>query len=352
MRTFASLVAAVLGIVSLAWPQPLVGQTPEAETVNAASQTLTEIMAIPNRRIPETLLSEAEGIAIIPDLLKGGFVVGVRYGRGIVVVRDENRAWKPPAFVSLTGGSVGWQIGVQATDLILVFVTKNSVDGLMRGKFTIGADVAAAAGPIGRQATAATDARLKAEIYSYSRSRGLFAGVSLDGSALQIDNTANAIYYRGQPSPLPTSATRLLEQLARYTGAPASLPNLAPGPEDGSTPQTLTPVDVQAMRRQLATSSRQLYAILDENWKRYLALPAEVFSDSGNALPNAQALGQSLNRFEAIVSNPQYQTLVQRPEFQATHQLLKKYFQVLTRQTSGVLTLPPPPVAARPGDFR
>ena len=126
------------------------------------------------------------------------------------MVRDEQGAWQAPQFVSLTGGSVGWQAGVQATDVILVFKTQKSIQGLMEGKFTLGVDAAAAAGPVGREATAATDATLKAEIYSYSRSRGLFAGVSLDGSALQIEYEANQSYYRAPPAPsrATTSSTR------------------------------------------------------------------------------------------------------------------------------------------------
>ncbi len=116
-------------------------------------------MAIPASGIPASLLANAQGIVIIPDLVKGGFVLGVRHGRGIVMVRDERGFWRPPSFVTLTGGSVGWQIGLQVTDIILVFKTRSSVQGLLRGKFTLGADAAAAAGPVGREAAAATDTR-------------------------------------------------------------------------------------------------------------------------------------------------------------------------------------------------
>jgi lipid-binding SYLF domain-containing protein len=207
---------------------PKTAESREAAIMESACQVLNEIMAIPAKGIPRTLVADAQGIAIMPGLLKGGFVVGVRHGRGVVVVRDENRGWKPPTFITITGGSFGWQAGVQATDIVLVFRTKNSIEGLMRGKFTIGGGVAAAAGPVGRQAEAATDARLKAEIYSYSRSRGLFAGLALDGSVIHVDAQANAAYYRpmaagqtGQPQPLPPSAVRLLGEIAKYTSAEA-----------------------------------------------------------------------------------------------------------------------------------
>ena len=227
-RLFGSLALMVLVAA------PVYAQVREAATVDAASQVLMEIMRIPAWQIPASLLSDAKGIAILPNLVKGSFVVGVRHGHGVVVVRDEAGRWKPPVFVSMTGGSVGWQIGLQATDIILVFKTHKSIKGLLAGKFTLGADVAVAAGPLGREAAAATDTALKAEIYSYSRSRGLFAGVSLDGSALQINNEANAIYYGGptaspatappgQSIPVPPSAARLLDVVAHYT-APPRLP--------------------------------------------------------------------------------------------------------------------------------
>ena len=174
------IIAIAMGMFFVLSP-PSFAQMNEATTLASASQVLDEIMSISMRRIPESLLADAKGIAIFPNLLKGGLIVGVRYGRGVVVVRDQAGPWRPPVFVSLTGGSLGWQVGLQATDVILVFKTHNSVKNLMNGKFTLGLDVAAAAGPVGREATAATDATLRAEIYSYSRSRGLFAGLALDG---------------------------------------------------------------------------------------------------------------------------------------------------------------------------
>ena len=205
--------------------QPIVIESSSRETaeVEASCQVLKEIMETPVKEIPAALLADAQGIAVIPSLIKGGFIVGVRRGHGVVVVRDENNGWKPPVFVTVTGGSVGWQIGVQATDLILVFKTHKSIQKLLQGKFTIGADVAAAAGPIGREAAAATDATLNAEIYSYSRSRGLFAGISLDGSAVQIDSEANAHYYHvaalapSQIQVIPPSAQKLLIAIKQYT---------------------------------------------------------------------------------------------------------------------------------------
>ncbi len=225
----------VLAALLLLAAAPARGQYRETVIVNDARDVLNEIMSIPATGIPASLLANAQGIVIIPDLVKGGFVLGVRHGRGIVMVRDERGFWRPPAFVTLTGGSVGWQIGLQVTDIVLVFKTRSSVQGLLRGKFTLGADAAAAAGPVGREAAAATDTQLMAEIFTWSRSRGLFAGVSLDGSALQIDPAGNTAFYGGanvtdptQAIPVPASAIALMRQVGYYTGTPGESLTAAP----------------------------------------------------------------------------------------------------------------------------
>lgn len=204
----------------------------ETEIVRTAVEVLEEISAIPETGIPPTLLQNAHGIAVVPGVIKVGFVVGGRHGRGVVLVRDDRGGWSNPVFISLTGGSVGWQIGAQSTDVILVFKSGKSIDGIMKGKFTVGADAAVAAGPVGRSASASTDAQLKAEIYSYSRSRGLFAGVSVEGAALQIDEDANAAFYgkegvrageilKSEGIPSPPAAVRLKDFLAKNAGAKA-----------------------------------------------------------------------------------------------------------------------------------
>ena len=168
---------------------------PESQKIEEATTVLEQIMAIPEGAIPPSLLGNAYGIAIIPRVIKAGFIVGGRYGTGVVLVRGPGGAWSNPSFVSITGGSLGWQIGAQSTDVILVFKNPSSIEGLMKGKFTLGADAAVAAGPVGRRVEGATDVTLQSEILSYSRSRGFFAGVSLEGSALQIDAKRNANFY-------------------------------------------------------------------------------------------------------------------------------------------------------------
>jgi lipid-binding SYLF domain-containing protein len=166
----------------------------ESERVQGATNVFRQVTAIPDRSIPDFLLRDAHAIAIIPGMFKVGFVVGGQYGQG-VLLRQQDGRWSDPLFITVSGGSVGWQIGVQSTDIVLVFRTDHSLEDVLQGKFTIGVDVAAAAGPVGRSASALTDVQLKAEVYSYSRSRGFFAGLSLDGTVLQIDDSANHDFY-------------------------------------------------------------------------------------------------------------------------------------------------------------
>ena len=177
-------------------PSPLLGGDQETQTVVGAKQALDQFFAIQMESVPPAMLQAAEGIAIFPNMIKGGFIFGVNYGRGVLMVRNQDRSWSPPVMVTMGGGSVGFQAGVQAADIVLVFATPRSLQGILNGqKVTLGADASIAAGPVGRSAVAGTDARLGAEIYSYARSRGLFAGVSLGGSDLSIDNNANAVLY-------------------------------------------------------------------------------------------------------------------------------------------------------------
>jgi lipid-binding SYLF domain-containing protein len=168
---------------------------------------MKEIMDIPECAIPPSLLRNAQGSAILPDLLKAGFIFGGRYGAGVLLVRNEDRSWGNPVFFRLIGGSFGFQFGVQSTDAILVINTIRSLDAICGGKFTLGGDASIAAGPLGRQAEAATDILLRAEIYSYSRNRGLFLGLSLEGAAIQVDYGATASFYN-VPGLLPIDILR------------------------------------------------------------------------------------------------------------------------------------------------
>ena len=183
-------------------PAALAGSREEARLLEATS-ILEEAQAMPDQWAPEQLLRRAQGIAVLPHVIKGAIIVGGRGGKGVLVVRDAQGHWSNPAFISLGGASFGFQWGVQASDIILVFTTRKSIEGVTGGKITLGADASAAAGPVGRQVSAATDVGFDAEVYSYSRAKGLFAGLALDGTALTIDHRANAAYYQ-KPGVLPS----------------------------------------------------------------------------------------------------------------------------------------------------
>jgi lipid-binding SYLF domain-containing protein len=214
-----------------------------------ATEVLDQFIRIPENSIPPALLRGAYGVAVLPDVIKGGFFVGGRRGKGILVVRSANGEWSNPAFITLTGGSLGWQFGGQSTDLLLVFKSSKSIQNITRGKLTLGADAAIAAGPVGRQTAAATDLTLGAEVYSYSRSRGLFAGVAFEGAALRIDDAANQAFYGNkgitsqdvladQSLATPADARRFILALEQAT--PRLIPQtpeteLASGPEPSKT---------------------------------------------------------------------------------------------------------------------
>jgi SH3 domain-containing YSC84-like protein 1 len=166
----------------------------ETERVHAATDVIKEFTGI-KASIPHQLLEQYNGIVIIPHLLNAGFVVGGKRGRGVAMVKLDDGTWSDPVFVTLTGGSFGLQIGVQSVDLVLVFHHRGVLTQVKNGDFTIGGDISAAAGPVGRSGTASTDYALRAEVYSYSRSRGLFAGISINGADLAIDKSADANFY-------------------------------------------------------------------------------------------------------------------------------------------------------------
>ncbi len=201
----------------------------ELERVKDAIEVIEEMVVIPEEGIPEALLSKAYGIAIIPKVIKAAWVVGGRYGKGVLLVRNEKGRWGNPCFIRIAGGSVGWQIGVQSADIILVFKKRKSIESITEGKITLGADAGVAAGPIGRRAEVSTDIELEAEIFSYSKSKGLFAGVSIEGSAIQIDEKANASFYESdtisardilfdeKKLEVPAIARKLIRVLTEYT---------------------------------------------------------------------------------------------------------------------------------------
>jgi lipid-binding SYLF domain-containing protein len=198
-RLFASMAAAVL-ISSVAVASAVAGPREDARARNAV-RVLVDMQAIPESAIPDKLLDEARAIVVVPDTIKAGLIFGGRRGHGLMSVKNRDGTWSNPSFVRLTGGSVGLQAGVQSADVVLAFRSDRGLESIVNGKFTLGADAAVAAGPLGRNAATATDGELKAEIWSWSRARGLFAGVALDGAVLSIDDAANEAVYGRDTTP-------------------------------------------------------------------------------------------------------------------------------------------------------
>jgi len=248
----------------------------EDARVRNAMRVLSDIQSIPESSIPDKLLDEARAIVIVPDTIKVGFGVGGRGGRGVLAVRNADGRWSHPSFIRLAGGSFGFQIGVQSADVVMVFRDQRSLESIVNGKLTLGADAGVAAGPVGRSAEAATDGQLQAEIWSWSRARGLFAGVALDGAVLSIDNRANqAVYGHGttarmifenRPIHAPSSAAESLrEQLDMASAAARAV--------RGGTHQPAAVPVVAAPSVPQAPIHEPVFEPLDENPVQVESLP-------------------------------------------------------------------------------
>ncbi len=257
-RLFAALVGLALAIgVTGAH-----AQAREEGKLLLASQVLEELRNSRDQMIPDRLLERAYGIAVIPDMTKIAFFAGGRRGNGVLVYRGNDGRFTNPIFITMTGGSFGWQWGVQSTDIVLVFTTKRGVEGITGGKVTLGADASVAAGPVGRSASASTDVTFKAEVYSYSRNRGVFAGLAVDGTVISIDDDENEAFYRkhgvtasdiasGAVTTNDDSARRFLaavtnstrgEQTASAAPPPATASTTSPNPSQPTTPPQPSPL--------------------------------------------------------------------------------------------------------------
>ena len=218
------LKVALLGLLAMGAPL-LAGEA--IDRANRAGEVLDEVMMTPESSIPQDLLNKAHCVAIIPGVKKAGFIVGGRYGKGIISCRAPgNEAWTGPSAIRIEGGSVGLQIGGSSTDVVLLLMNKSGKDKLLSSRFTLGGDAAVAGGPVGRSAQAQTDAQMRAEILSYSRSRGVFAGVSLEGATLRQDADDNEELYGKRVTPKqildgelapPETVHSLMAALNRYS---------------------------------------------------------------------------------------------------------------------------------------
>jgi lipid-binding SYLF domain-containing protein len=235
-----TLVAALAVLAAIA-TSPAHAASREEDRVANAADVVDQLSRIPEKGIPPNLLSRAYAVAVIPNVYRAAFGLGARRGKGVLVIRLDDDSWSNPAFITLTGGSLGWQVGADSTDVILVFKTRKGVDGIANGKLTLGANASVAAGPIGRHTSVATDIVFEAEVYSYSRSRGLFAGVALEGAGVTMDRKSNARFYGAadmtpekifvsSPNVAPNIANTFVQVLTAQTASLPRSPGMQTGP--------------------------------------------------------------------------------------------------------------------------
>ena len=208
MKRFLAVVA-LLCVASIALASDPDEENKAEDRIKAAANVLDEIQSAPDQGVPEEVLGSAECVAIVPSMLKGGFIVGARYGRGVASCRTP-KGWSAPAFFSVQGGSVGLQIGGQAVDLVMLIMNQDGMRNLLSSKFKLGADASVAAGPVGRHAAADTDWKLRAQVLSYSRARGAFAGLELSGAAIKQDKDSTREFY-GRMVPFKTALTGTID---------------------------------------------------------------------------------------------------------------------------------------------
>ena len=233
-RSARSALLASLAVVGVLLLGPATAQRDESERFVDAAKVLELFTTDEEHGIPTDILQRARGIAVIPNLIRGGFLFGGRRGRGVIAIRSPNGEWSNPAFVTLTGGSFGAQFGAESADVVLVFANERAVRNMAQGKFTLGGDATAIAGPLGRRTQAAVTGR--AEVYVYMHSRGLFAGAAFEGTRLDIDQDASAAFYRdtsgvplgAQSDETPAPALPFLDALRTAAVLPATPSSVAP----------------------------------------------------------------------------------------------------------------------------
>jgi lipid-binding SYLF domain-containing protein len=243
MRTISTVSIAAFVLLAAGWlaADNAAAQTSDDVKLAQAAKVLHDFTSDEKEGIPVELLQRAHGVVVIPNLIRGGFFVGGRRGRGVLIVRTASGGWSNPAFVTLTGGSIGWQFGAESADVVLVLANERSVRNIKEGKFTFGGDAAAVAGPAGRRTTAAVTA--KSEVYIYAHGRGLFAGAAVEGARLDVDQDASAAFYAAdkraaplgeQSAATPASARRFLETVDGASAVVAEArPPSGPEPADG-----------------------------------------------------------------------------------------------------------------------
>ncbi len=292
MKKIALTILLISSITTWSWSQTRNAQTDRVQT---AATVLTQIMSAPDRAIPDGIMSGAKCIAIIPSSLKASFIFGANYGKGVATCRTEH-GWSAPVFFRLTGGSFGFQAGGQASDLVLIIRTADGMQHLLQSKFKLGADASAAAGPVGRDAQAMTDLTLRAQVLTYSRSRGLFLGVSLSGGVIRQDDGDTRAFYQGKnwtfysvlagEVPPPQDSLVLLNTVEKYAPTPkvraqatppvVTAPAMVATPADPAASTVTTPTPATASIPATASTPAEAMA------------PAEVPAAAADAAPESK----------------------------------------------------------------
>jgi SH3 domain-containing YSC84-like protein 1 len=252
MKKIVATALLTFSLTSWTWSQ---NRNAQVDRVQTASTVLNQIMSAPDRAIPDGIMSGAKCIAIVPSMLKASFVFGANYGKGVATCRTEH-GWSAPVFFKVTGGSFGFQAGGQASDLVLIIRTDDGMQHLLQSKFKLGADASAAAGPVGRDAQAATDLTLRAQVLTYSRSRGLFLGVSLSGGVIRQDDGDTRAFYGGKDWTFysllngqvaaPQDSLVLLNTVEKYAPTPKVRAQAAPAPVVTAPATVSSPVGTPA----------------------------------------------------------------------------------------------------------
>jgi lipid-binding SYLF domain-containing protein len=305
MKKIAVTILLFSSVTTWSWSQSRNAQTDRVQT---AATVLSQIMSAPDRAIPDGIMSGAKCIAIIPSSLKASFIFGANYGKGVATCRTDH-GWSAPVFFRLTGGSFGFQAGGQASDLVLIIRTADGMQHLLQSKFKLGADASAAAGPVGRDAQAMTDLTLRAQVLTYSRSRGLFLGVSLSGGVIRQDDGDTRAFYQGKDwtfysvlagqVPPPQDSMVLLNTVEKYAPTPRvraqATPPVVTAPAMGATPAdpaastVTTPAPATASTPTTAVSTPPTASTAERATAPAAATaPAEAPADETDAAPESK----------------------------------------------------------------
>ena len=292
MKKIVAVALLIFSMNTWAWSQ---NRNAQVDRVQTASTVLSQIMSAPDRAIPDGILSGAKCIAIVPSMLKASFLFGANYGKGVATCRTEH-GWSAPVFFKVTGGSFGFQAGGQASDLVLIIRTDDGMQHLLQSKFKLGADASAAAGPVGRDAQAMTDLTLRAQVLTYSRSRGLFLGVSLSGGVIRQDDSDTRAFYGGKDwtfysllngqVPAPQDSMVLLNMVEKYAPTPKVRAQAAPAPVVAAPAVGAAPVEAPTTDSP-ATPAQAPAATSDSTTDEEPAAPSAAMPSSTTAPPIA-----------------------------------------------------------------